>query len=64
LRVIAEGIETEAQLEFVRALRCDQAQGFLFHSPMPRGDLMARIAEQETPLAAGSSRVVSIYRGT
>jgi len=64
LRVIAEGIETEAQLEFIRALRCDQAQGFLFHSPMPRGDLMARIAEQETPVAPGLPRVVNIRRGS
>ena len=36
LRVIAEGIETEAQWEFVRSLRCDQAQGFLFHRPLAR----------------------------
>jgi len=62
LRVIAEGIETEAQWEFIRALRCDQAQGYLFHSPMPRGDLMARIAEQEAPQSAGSPRVVNIRR--
>jgi diguanylate cyclase (GGDEF)-like protein/PAS domain S-box-containing protein len=35
LRVVAEGIESEAQWDFVRSLRCDQAQGYFFHRPLP-----------------------------
>lgn len=38
LRVVAEGIETEAQGVFVRANECDEAQGFLFSRPMPAND--------------------------
>jgi diguanylate cyclase (GGDEF)-like protein/PAS domain S-box-containing protein len=34
LRVIAEGVETEAELAFLRAHRCDEAQGFLFSRPV------------------------------
>jgi len=62
LRVIAEGIETEAQWEFVRSLHCDQAQGYLFHRPMARGDLMAGIAQQESQQPGPSPRVVNIRR--
>jgi len=61
LRVIAEGIETEAQADFVRSLHCDQAQGYLFHRPLARGDLMARMAEQESQRPS-TPRVVSIHR--
>ncbi|MBT0771469.1 EAL domain-containing protein [Kineosporia sp. J2-2] len=35
LRVIAEGIETQAQLARVRADGCEEAQGYLFSRPLP-----------------------------
>jgi diguanylate cyclase (GGDEF)-like protein len=35
LRVVAEGVETDAQLAQLRRLGCDGAQGFLFSHPMP-----------------------------
>lgn len=34
LRVVAEGIETEEQLEFARRVGCDRAQGYLLGMPM------------------------------
>jgi diguanylate cyclase (GGDEF)-like protein/PAS domain S-box-containing protein len=41
LKVIAEGVETEVQMNFLRELGCDQLQGFLIGRPMPA----ARFAE-------------------
>jgi diguanylate cyclase (GGDEF)-like protein len=35
LSVVAEGVESEEQLEFLRRHRCDQVQGFLFGKPVP-----------------------------
>jgi len=36
LTVIAEGVETDDQLEFLRKLDCEMAQGFLFHKPLSK----------------------------
>lgn len=35
LEVVAEGVETEAQLEFLRELRCHSVQGYYFSKPLP-----------------------------
>jgi len=39
LKLIAEGVETEAQSEFLRAAGCMQLQGFLYARPMPAPDV-------------------------
>jgi predicted signal transduction protein with EAL and GGDEF domain len=44
LRSIAEGVETTAQLEGLRGLGCDQAQGYLFARPLPPADIPGTIA--------------------
>ena len=34
LRVVAEGVETQAQVAFLRTHQCDEAQGFYFSRPV------------------------------
>lgn len=36
LDVVAQGVETDEQLKFLRLLRCDQMHGFLFSKPVPK----------------------------
>ncbi len=42
LTVVAEGVETAEQLEIIRELGCDKAQGFLLGRPMTAAQLLAR----------------------
>jgi diguanylate cyclase (GGDEF)-like protein/PAS domain S-box-containing protein len=45
LKVVAEGVETQAQLDFLREHACDEMQGYLFARPMPAGDCARALAE-------------------
>ncbi|GGY35999.1 hypothetical protein GCM10011297_06290 [Bacterioplanes sanyensis] len=39
LDVVAEGVETQAQLDFLRSNNCDEGQGYLFSRPLSLGQL-------------------------
>jgi diguanylate cyclase (GGDEF)-like protein/PAS domain S-box-containing protein len=44
LQVIAEGVETERQLDALRHLDCDFAQGYLFSRPVPAHELVEKFS--------------------
>jgi diguanylate cyclase (GGDEF)-like protein/PAS domain S-box-containing protein len=48
LRVIAEGVETLEEMEFLQAHRCDEAQGYYFAKPMPAAQF-ASLLRRDTP---------------
>ena len=41
MRVVAEGVETRAQLEILQKNQCDEVQGFFFSQPLPAAAVQA-----------------------
>ncbi len=52
LKVIAEGVETADQLEFLNRLGCDQYQGFHFSAPVPSNVFVAMMHEHQAEHSA------------
>ncbi|WP_305644116.1 EAL domain-containing protein [Nitrosomonas sp.] len=48
LSVLATGIETKEQFDFLHHLRCDRAQGFLFSKPMIAQDMLHLLTQRKT----------------
>jgi EAL domain-containing protein (putative c-di-GMP-specific phosphodiesterase class I) len=55
LRVIAEGVEREEQLAFLREQRCDAAQGFLLGRPVPPDELPRALRAARIPQPADAT---------
>ena len=47
LHVVAEGVETEAQLQFLQDMGCDAVQGYLLSRPVARDAASALLADQQ-----------------
>jgi EAL domain-containing protein (putative c-di-GMP-specific phosphodiesterase class I) len=49
LKVLAEGVETEAELSILKELHCDEFQGYLFSRPLPASEIEALLQEYQKP---------------
>jgi FOG: EAL domain len=49
--VIAEGVETHTQLNYLKQRLCDEVQGFYFFKPMPAAEIESLIAKGDLVLA-------------
>jgi EAL domain-containing protein (putative c-di-GMP-specific phosphodiesterase class I) len=52
LSITAEGIETEAQLDYLRQRGCDEGQGFYFSRPVPAEIVPQHLGTHPKPLEA------------
>ncbi len=53
LEIVAEGVETEEQLEYLRLKGCDSAQGFYFNKPMPAHLFEKSLQKSSVNVSAG-----------
>jgi len=62
LEVVAEGVETEAQLEVLRSHRCDEFQGHLISVPVPAQKFEELMRTLQGDSAPSECAAVSAYR--
>jgi len=46
LKVIAEGVETESQMSFLREHGCDEIQGYYFSKPITAGEVAMKLFDK------------------
>jgi diguanylate cyclase (GGDEF)-like protein len=65
MKTVAEGVETPEQLQKLRLVKCDQAQGYLFSRPVAASDVPAVIVrlERSSSSIVSPSSVVSVFSG-
>jgi predicted signal transduction protein with EAL and GGDEF domain len=54
LKVIAEGVEDEAQMSFLRAHQCDEIQGYYFSKPLAADDAALKMRGAEAHVSSAS----------
>ncbi|KQQ87584.1 EAL domain-containing protein [Massilia sp. Leaf139] len=57
LHLVAEGVETETQADYLRANGCETMQGYLFHRPISLSSFIG-VLRAQAPLAGSPSGVV------
>lgn len=58
LSVVAEGVETQAQLDYLKTLACDYAQGFIISRALPASEVLTLIRHSNMQILSQSSESV------
>ena len=59
MRVVAEGVETEEQREYLQRSRCDEMQGYYFAKPLPATQFACMLSDSTADLAEGSGASIA-----
>jgi EAL domain-containing protein (putative c-di-GMP-specific phosphodiesterase class I) len=57
LRVVAEGVETKAQYDFLKSINCDEVQGYYFFKPLSAqhlGRMLSKTPDQRLACNSGA----------
>ena len=61
LHTLAEGVETEAQYEFLKGIGCEVLQGYLFSPPVPLKEILPILRREEGQLALEDFRAAAFF---
>lgn len=61
LRVVAEGVEEQAELDFLTRHRCDEAQGYLLGRPAPANDVSRSLRRRPRTLKKPQGNVLAPF---
>ncbi|TVM00600.1 MAG: diguanylate cyclase [Candidatus Brocadia sp. WS118] len=61
IKVIAEGVETQGQLELLRSYNCDYAQGYLLYSPMRAEEVTNLLRQKNKKISDTKSNITREY---
>ncbi len=60
--VIAEGVETKEQADFLSANQCNEVQGYLYYKPLPQAEMEALLIKQKEKTQSKISRFTHINK--
>ncbi|CAG1021128.1 putative signaling protein [Methylococcales bacterium] len=61
IKVIAEGVETQGQLELLRSYRCDYVQGYLLYSPMKAEEITNLLRQENKHISDMKNNITSEF---